>query len=255
MKNIKEIENIKEDLNLMDNLTKDFYSKAVKELKNEIFGYNTSLDILHNYWKKNNIEDAKSAFSKFSEDIIEIYKNYYDDEADDMNIILMKNYLLSIISYLFLEVPHSDYTFVGIIKIIETFSKSDKKVERTIFYMLINQLSEKDKIKLNELSNNSLNQIMNPDDFDGNKIYTLMQHCWICLKYYLYVNNMDYISDDELAQYVKTSIIDLKNTFHSIYNHKKYPNSLSNRPRHHHQVNKRILISNSRGSTYEKDDD
>ena len=178
-------------------------------LRYQLFGYNISLDHVVNYSEEifpgERCSKAGIGIDSFVDKICEYYSGFtettgkcFKEPCTEEDLHNVKNLIICLIAFLKNECNRADYTFMGIVKLLKTFlidvdEEYNNDINCCVFGILYSDIKEKIEKEYDEKTRNCFNEIF--EQFDFNYVSRLADGIYYCIKYYLYDNKMDYVSD------------------------------------------------------------
>ena len=222
---------IDEKYRMMSNMCRK-YQENIELLKNQVYGYNIYLDYIIPY-KKTLMDESNDGecfgFDEFSEKIIEYYSEFSKDTSDCFNNPLtsqdktyIRNLLTCIFTFLKYECEHYDYTFLGLTKILKTFIGETSENEaydlkKSTFWIMYQDSSEKDRYP--ETSKQAFLELFK--NFDYNYASRIADGTFYCVRFFLYDQGLDYISDRLMRMATIDMLEETKNRLDGIYVNRK----------------------------------
>lgn len=189
----------------------DEYVAAIDALKEDVYGYSNSLDDIVPHYvglvdeplhpqHYEEIEDFVSEIIKIYLSFDSSVSTFFSRPVSDEEIAFMRNYLTGIIGFLLFLCGKKDYTYLGIMKILNLFATDEDEsreetVENTVFWYLYD--NEKDNYLPPEFKKcfTAVFKQYKERDF-----YYFSNGLKRCIRYYLFEKKKDYISNPNMFE-------------------------------------------------------
>ena len=205
------------------------YQKKIENLKNMVYGYNTSLDCIIPYTseqffeKKENcwgIEDFTNKIIDYCSALTEESSSWFKEEITENEKLYIRDLVQCILYYLKNACNYEDYTFLGLIKITKTFLDEYKDdyiptKEDSTFWHLYHQSGIFNSQKcLDEIKVAFSNLYFNFDYYFAKKI---AEKALLCIRFFLYDQKIDFMNDQVMTLVTLELIQEIENRLYRIY--------------------------------------
>lgn len=185
-----------------------YYKKQEERLRNYVYGYTVSLDCIVPYHKNFFSISENNTFlgvKTFATRIIQYFQCFTGEVSDCFSVDYTaddikkgEELILLTIYYLQTECPKSDYTFLGIKKILETFLVSietgtSNNKEDSTFWNMLNKISTEKKDAQPEEIKAAIKHFY--ENYDCAHITKIADGIFYSVRFFLYDMKMDYMND------------------------------------------------------------
>lgn len=210
------------------------YQDSIERLKNLVYGYNISLDYVIPYVAPFNLSFSSQesiGVPAFIDSIIDIRKNLTVETADcfdappsDEEIQHIYDMLICTLFFLQSECNEDDYTFLGLIKIMKTFlgeisTQEVSNKRHSTFWIMYDDISSDKKKCHPEIVQAAFERLYY--NFNYNELSRIADKIWYCIRFFLYDDRIDFISDHLMLLMTLDMISETEKRLLNIYENRK----------------------------------
>lgn len=221
---------LNEKYNSMVKYEDEYFDDLITKIREELYGFNVSLDIISPYNDFDALYKADNAHERmknFAYEIKRYYYSYYEDCTKE-ELFFVENLVLLVFYFIRINLPRVDYIFNAFVVVIKTFyleryENEDYKIKDSWLWKMIyidyNEFEGDIEVFENytkEYLDNIFNNDLGCKNYDkyARKIVKI-------IRLYLFDKNYDYFSDEALRICVSDFLSEDLDSLQNIYLYKK----------------------------------